>query len=411
MALFAHRISHCSPVMANVGIDPSALDDQDDTKEEGSPVLRDLFWDKAVVFLSSAIVALTAVDILTELLRGGSDIVCFLPAELNVSDGQEEFANSYCGRSVPDTQYLPIFVLIHGVLIATWHYIWRSSFSRELSLFLSFAKDLSKYWEEGSGSYPIKNLLIVSKMESEFSTFNKRELFTYYQLKLIAQLLTALVSLFVTAFLFTEFDIEFTCPRDGVEMLSWPFPGHVVTCIFTSLRLFALVRVFDLLLLVFIVLVLVWGLLWSVWRHPNELGYKNIALFSFATGLDPAFFVPRPMFLNMADLCRGIFSRRILQELKLRFLIPRITTDLQFLLMLLYRSESSLAYSFKEGQVLAEQKALVNIEHQVLSSEDFSETGTYSTCTCCQCVYSEVYSYVQMNNTMNWKGNSLIRSR
>lgn len=361
------------------GVDPSALDDESETCREDGPPLRDFFWDKVVLFLSSAIVALTAVDILTELLRGGSSIVCYVPAEFNVSDGQEAFTNSFCAQSVPDTQYLPIFVLIHGILIAAWHYIWRSSFSADLSLFLSLAGELNKLDDETTGSYPLRNLSIISKLESEFNPYSRRQIFTYYQFKLLAQLVIALISLLSTAFVFTEFDVNFTCPQQGTDMATWPFPGQVVNCIFVSLRLFALVRVFDILLLVFIILALVWGLMWTLWRHPDQLGYRNVALFSFTTGLHSSFFVPRPMLLNPAAFCRGFFSRRILQELRLRFLTPSIATDLDFLLLTLYRTESSLAHSFKEGQVLMEYKALVDVDQQIVLYKNYSEAGSYST--------------------------------
>lgn len=361
----------------SAGVDPSSLDEEgegEEASQEGGG-LRDLFWDKVVLFLASAIVALTAVDILTELLRGGSNIACYLPAELDLSEGQESFTNSFCAQSVPDTQYLPIFVLIHGLLIPICHYIWKSNFSDQLNLFFNIASELSKLNDQATGSYPPRNLVIVKKLESKFSTYGKRVIFTWYQLKLCAQLLIALVSLFTTAFVFTEFDVDFLCPKNGSDNSSWPFPGEQVTCIFTSLRLFALVRVFDILLLVLIVLVLVWGLVWSVWRHPYELGYKNVALFSFNTGLQGSFFVPRPMLLNPASFCRGICSRRVLKEVELRFLTPRVSTDLEFLLLLLFRSESSLAHSFREGQVLAHYKTLVDMDRQVVLYKNYSEEG------------------------------------
>lgn len=360
------------------GVDSSALDDDGEgvKEEENSSALQELFWDKVVLFLSSAIVALTAVDILTELLRGGSDIVCYLPEELNVSEGQETFTNSFCAQSLPDTQYLPIFVLIHGVLIALWHYIWKSSFRGQLSLFFSLANELSRLSDATTGDYPSRNLTIIKKLERKFSTYSRREIFSWYQLKLLSQFVTALVSLFLTAFIFTEFDVHFPCPRQGADTMTWPFPGHLVNCIFTSLRLFALVRVFDILLLVFILLILIWGLLWSVWRHPDELGYKNVALFSFTTGMQPSFFVPHPMLRNSIAFCRIFCSRRLLKEFKLRFLTPHIRNDLEFLLLLLYRTESSLAHSFKEGQVIAEYRALVSLDHQIILNKDFSEQGT-----------------------------------
>lgn len=87
------------------GVNPQDLDDTGGEEEETelSYALKELFWDKIVVFLTTAIIGLSAVDILTELLRGGSGIVCFVPDELNLTEGQEDYVNSYCAQSVPDT--------------------------------------------------------------------------------------------------------------------------------------------------------------------------------------------------------------------------------------------------------------------------------------------------------------------
>lgn len=74
------------------GVNPQDLDDTGGEEEETelSYALKELFWDKIVIFLTTAIIGLSAVDILTELLRGGSGIVCFVPDELNLTEGQED---------------------------------------------------------------------------------------------------------------------------------------------------------------------------------------------------------------------------------------------------------------------------------------------------------------------------------
>lgn len=344
------------------GIDPQDLDDADkgdQEKETEFPyALKELFWDKIVIFLTSAIVALTAVDILTELLRGGSGVVCFVSDELNLTEGQGEYVNSYCAQSVPDTQYLPIFVLVHGVLIATWHYLWKSSFTSHFDFFFSLAKTLTRLSDETTGEYPHKNLNIIKKLEIEFSTFDRSRILWWYRAKLGAQLLTAIASMLSAFLIFTDFDVNFFCPRIGTDNQHWPIPGERINCIFTSLRLFSLVRVADIFLLSLIILAVLWGLIWSISRHTVELGYKNVALFFFTAGISPEYFIPKPMFHHIQGFFRNVCSKRIGQEVVLRFFSPRIKTDLDFLLMMLYRTDSGLGHSFKEGQVHQERKRL-----------------------------------------------------
>lgn len=340
------------------GVNPQDLDDTGGEEEETelSYALKELFWDKIVVFLTTAIIGLSAVDILTELLRGGSGIVCFVPDELNLTEGQEDYVDSYCAQSVPDTQYLPIFVLVQGVLVASWHYLWKSSFTSHFDYFFSLAKTLTRLSDETTGEYPRKNLNIIKKLEIEFSTFSPSKILRWYQAKLGAQLITAVVSMLFLFLVFTNFDVNFNCPR--IENQYWPIPGEKINCIFTSLRLFSLVRVADAFLLVLVILAVLWGFIWSISRHTTELGCTNVALFSYTTGISPEYFLPKPMFSHIRGFFANICSARIGQEIVLRFFSPRIKTDLDFLLMMLYRTDSGLGHSFKEGQIYTSYKRL-----------------------------------------------------
>ncbi len=154
---------------ASSSTNPKNLDDSSNADEDedtlGGETTREFFWDKLVLFVSTAIVALTAVDILTELLRGGDGVVCFVPEELNASDSQEDFIQSFCSQSIPDTQYLPIFVLIHGVLIGAAHFVWKSSFGSHFNYFFSLARNLARLREENTGDYPFQNFAIIKKLQ------------------------------------------------------------------------------------------------------------------------------------------------------------------------------------------------------------------------------------------------------
>lgn len=353
------------------GVNPQQLDENSEGEEDNGvkdqSALKDVFWDRIVVFLTAAIIALTALDILTELLRGGSQVACFIPDSLNVTDGQETYINNFCAQSVPDTQYLPIFILTHGILIAAWHYIWRSSCASHFNYFFSLASQLIRLSDDPQGFYPQKNLIIISKLAYEFRTYKRSRILRWYQLKLLAQILTSVASLLLSFLVFTDFEVNFNCPRDLISAgRSWPIPEVQVQCIFTSLRLFSLLQVVDVLLLSFIVVALLGALLWSIWRHPNELGPENVAQFSFTSSISPSYYVPRPMLHNAKSFCRRFCSKQIFHELTQRFLVPRLTTDLDFLLMMLYRTDSGLGHTFREGQVYEEYKQLTDTDLQEL---------------------------------------------
>lgn len=352
--------------------DPKELDEENEPPDEISA--GELFWDKLILFLATLIAALTAVDILTELLRGGTAAVCFVPAELNASESDETFIQNFCSRSVPDTQYLPIFVLIHGILIGAVHYVWKSSFSSRFHYFFSLAKTLVRVRDEKTGLFLPHNVNIVRKLQVEFSAYNHRVVFTWYQIKLAIQVIVVVVSLLVSFFIFDNFDVEFECPHRDLETSIWPYPGQTVDCIFTSLRLFWLVRVVDITLLLLIFICLVWGLLWSVLRHPNELSAKDAALFSFTTGLDSLYYVSKSPFQNISGFK---FS-----EIKSRFFVPRISTDLDFFHMLLYRTDSGLAHSFWEGEVEIEKGALRELDQQLFFAYDVVDEGEVCACAC-----------------------------
>ena len=357
------------------GTNPQKLDDNNEeedgaVEEINQGALKDVFWDRLVVFLTTAIIGLTALDILTELLRGGSEVVCFLPDDLNLTEGQEAYINNYCVRSIPDTQYFPIFILVHGVLIAAWHYIWRASSASHFDYFLSLANQLIRLSDDPQGFYPPKNRVIVSKLVSEFCTYKRSRILRWYQVKVIVQILTVVASLLLSFLVFTDFNVDFKCPRDLESEDStkyWPLPETQIQCIFTSLRLFSLLQVIDVLLLVLIFSSLLGALFWSIWRHPMELGPESVAQFSFTSTIASSYYVPKPMLHNFKSFLRRVCSKRVFRELSLRFFVPRLRTDLDFLLMMLYRTDSGLGHAFKEGQVYEEYSRLSDADFQSLS--------------------------------------------
>lgn len=344
---------------------PGDLDEDSPTGAELTNSPREFFWDRIVLFLSSAILGLTALDIVTELLRGGSAVVCFPSEDLNLSDAQGLYVNTFCAQSLPATQYFPIFVFVHGALIAVCHHFWKSSHRVQLDYFFALAAELSRLPDEETGDYPAKNYTIIKKLESEFSTYSRKGLMQTYRLKLALQVLVGAASLIATSVVFTEFDVSFYCPSRNVDTDPfWPLKGTTVQCIFSSLRLFYLVHIADILLLVLILLVALCGLAWTFLRQPDELGYGDVARFSLEAGVGPQYFLPKPW---IAGIFKDLRTSGIVETIKSRFLSPCMESDLDFLLILLYRSDGGLGHAFREGQVHRELQRLVESDLQLLN--------------------------------------------
>ena len=291
--------------------------------------------------------------------------MCFPPGDLNLTDAQGQYVNTFCAQSLPATQYFPIFVFIHGALIALCHHFWKTSNRVQLDYFFTLAGDMSRLPDEDTGDYPQKNYTIIKKLESELSTYNRKGLLQTYRLKLSLQAFIAIASLVATSVVFTEFDVSFYCPSKGVDASPfWPLNGTKVHCIFSSLRLFYLVHIADILLPLLILLVALCGLGWTAIRHTAELGYKDVARFSLESGAGPQYFLPKPW---IASFFKDLRAEGVSETVRARFLSPRMESDLDILLVLLYRSDGGLGHAFKEGQIHRELQRLVESDIQMLN--------------------------------------------
>ena len=364
--------------------DPKDLIEEEES--ETTLVSHELFWDKAVLFLATVITALTAVDFLSEIFRGESGAVCFVPEELNATESQDRFVQNFCSRNIRKIQYLPIFVLIHGFLIGAFHFVWKSSFSNQFSYFFTHAKFLCPFKDEETGEYPYKNVVIIKKLQQKFAVYNRYRVLGWYRVKLVVQLLIAVVSVITSSTYFAEnFDMEFTCPPAG-KTGAWPYENTTVNCISTSVQLFWLIRLVDFILLILVIGMLLWGIFWmTLWPHPKELNSKQAALFAFTTSVDNSFYVSKSTlhylgvtlanaFKWLADKFRKMFQNSSQNDIVLSF-VPRISTDLHFFLLLLYRTDSSLGHTFYEGQVYLEYKALTELDQWLIKSVQISKQG------------------------------------
>ncbi len=318
---------------------------------------REFFWDSVVLFVVSAILGLAAVDVITEFIRGGS-VACY-QENADLSDSQESYINSFCSGSLPVSAYLPMFIVVHGVLIAVPHYLWLNHYGGSFDFFFQLVSTLTRVREADTGEYAQENQIAIQQLQDAFTKYSRNTIFISYVIKLIVQFVWTLIGLvFATAY-FTDFDTTFDCPEDPRTDRYWPLNDTIV-CVFDSLRLFRVMWGAEITLLLLVIGGLFIALLWCASTHVAELGSKDCAQFSFSSGLSPVYYVPWIRF-------PPCFKRFFTSFPALACSGPRIRTDLDFLVTRLYRTDSGLGYVFKEMQILKRLKELIDIDQKKLS--------------------------------------------
>ena len=362
--------------------DPSQVTG-DDSREEGTLKPRDFFWDSAILYIVSVILALSVVDAVSEYIKGSS-VVCDVRENDPTST---EYINSYCTKSLPITELLPAFVFMHGLIIAIPHYLWLATFSGQFDYFFSVVSNLDRQRDEYTGQYSERSSNLVHQLEQSFTTYGRNTIYYLYICKLTLQFVFVLGSLVLAVFYFTDFEVVFQCPRDNGTVSDdpfWPLERQV-TCIFTSLKLLFWVRVADIVLICLLLLSLLWGLGWSFAGHPVELGAKSVAEFSFNSGINSRFYVaPFSRFSQCNKCLAALFS-----WLPWRFRSPGVMTDLDFMLLKLYRTNAGLGSVFKEIQVELELKRLKEREQETLTlhRNKIGQTIIRFVCVCMLCNY------------------------
>ena len=306
---------------------------------------REFFWDSIVLYVVSSIIALASVETITEFIRG-SQVRCLITNETE-NRVQSDYVNNLCSTSLPPSQYFPVFIVVHAILMGVPHYLWLNQYGANFDYFFRLAPTLDRLREESSGEYSKKNSLILEQLEMAF--VERKWIFRNYVLKLLMQWLFSVVGLAGIIFGFTDFTVTFACPRSLAETLDpfWPVPEKQAICAFTSLQIISLVRIADIILVSLVVLGLTWSLIWCFIPHPAALGSDAIAKFSFYSSLRPE---------QYHQHCSRYFT-----------FYPRIHTDLDFMMMRLFRTDGGLGAVMKSVQISKKIKELNDAESQRLN--------------------------------------------
>ena len=394
----AHGYTHAHPrpntpidgAMAGIGVpDAKELEGRKDG-ENGPPFQsRDFFWDSVTLFVVGAILALSALDFITEYVRG-SAVQCFFnsSAAPDSFENVGEYVNEKCAGSLPPAEYLPAFIAVHAILILAPHYIWLNIFGASIDSFFHLVSGLVRTREPTTGDYPESNY-VISKQLDVFSsgTHRSNSMYRLYLLKLFGQIVISVGGFVLVVGFFRDFNETFTCPEDREERLSdsWPLTGETVTCVFTSLRLLHKIWLIYLILLSTAILCLLVAFIWLVGNHASELSLDKVASFSFQTSLPFHHFTPPITLLTnrggLSQTAHSILSYFFPPSFK-RDNSYYIHSDYDFLLVKLFRTDGGLAQVLREVHLLRLLKDMNSVElarikshNTVIEFEDENKKG------------------------------------
>ena len=323
-------------------------------------VQRELFWDKLTTFITSVLFGLATLNLFTQLLPRDSGIACDFSGqpEDNISEATVDFILGLCSRQLAPFNFLPVVIIVQGVLIAGPHFVWKSTFTSQFDYFFSTVSSLVLQKNIRSGHYPYENRIIIQQLEASFTTYNTSNILLWYRIKLFLQFGIALIIeiISISVPLSTISIDTFDCTLSGNAMLT--IGTSTIKCILVTSRLFVLIWACDVTLIMLTVFLLLWGIIWSLFRHPSQLGHKDVASFSFNSGILARYALPKPLFTSQGQSI----------DLKSRFFHPRIQNDLDFMLIFLFKANDGIGNVFKQGLVEIEMDRLYDIELQLQDS-------------------------------------------
>ena len=339
--------------LSNAVPDAKALEGRKDGENRPSFQSRDFFLDSVTIFVVGAILALSAIDVVSEFIRR-SRVQCFFDRSA-VNDSFEnvgEYVNEKCAASLPPTEYLPAFISVHAILILAPHYIWQNVFGANLDYFSHLVSGLSRTRDPNTGDYPENNYVISRQLDALTSGAHRSNyMYKFCLVKLFIQFLFAVGGLVLVVVGFRDFNDSFTCPGDMEDTLrdDWPLTGERVKCVFTSLRLLQKVWFVYLILLVAALICITLSFLILLFTdHTKELGLEKVSELFFQTSLQFEHYTPH---LTWGEK----LSHAFLALLCKRFAdssVYRIQTDYDFLLVKLFRTDGGLAQVLREVHLL-----------------------------------------------------------
>ena len=302
---------------------------------------RQFFWDILLTLDVLVIFSLAIADLVIEFLRG-ADIACFA---VNSTTSATEISH-FCAAHVPSGVYFSYFVVFHGFILISAHYLWHFHCKGCCTLFFKVVSSLHRKKDE-NGRYSSTNTDVVKEMEEIFSG---RRIFHSYIIKIFVQLFWIIAGFcFSLAYFHQEFGPLFNCTDTLDPIFEIDFN---VICTVGYFNLLETLWIAELVLLSLAGLLLLWAIMWCFTAHHEELGAVNNAKFLYHYGLSSKFYAPNAhLAYSCNSFLRNLFCTATLFK-NCKCNESHIATSLDFLLMTLYHTDCGLGYTFKKSQIL-----------------------------------------------------------
>lgn len=207
------------------------------------------------------------------------------------------------------------------------HLFWKNRFAGDFNSFTATVLKIDRLHNYNFGEFSRSSYDLLQHLENEFDKSHVRN---GYLAKLILQISICIFSIIISPIVFENYSFSFDCDI-SIPLSHDPANGHLngtIPCVYTNLRMLSIVRYIDYILIGAALVLLLCGLLWYFKRHTKELGFEEVANFTFESFLPPSGYV----FPSLS--CKTLFK-------------PCIQCDLDFFTMKLFREDPHHGYVFR----------------------------------------------------------------
>ena len=335
------------------GLDPQRFEGKQ--KENAAIQLsRDLFLDSltfAITAITIGFPALSWVYSYVSLIKVTPTIRCFPPDNLSltVSTADLEYFCQY--NQTLHAAFFPVVIAFLAFWIAVPHFIWRNYHTGKFDLFISLVSKMKRTYKKSFTESKDENDIITQQLVDIFSGDN-RMFISYLSVKIIQATVAVLTCLLVliiyhtylsslrSVFTFTSNVPTFNCDVNQYDALVKVSSQNIqVPCIENFSRSTAFILFVDFILLLIVFLVSILGIVWNFLDHPKHLEHDQAAKFSYHTGM--SIYCYKSKHVNLWQCT---------------------VSDLDFLIVLLHRTDCSLAELLWEVRTLSKIKLITNAD-------------------------------------------------
>ena len=361
-----------------------------DQKSETQICRLDFVWDRAVIALMVIAGALAAVERFEEVISE-TVLRCYVS---NVDRDQAAYINQFCYKYLPKAVYFPYLVLIRGLLVIAMHYLWVLICEGDFRFFFAAVHKLDQFRNPKTGKFDDNSVQLVQKVVGRFSRRYKR--MTLYIIKLILQFI-AVSGSFACGIWFNLYDYDtsvytFECPpsfTNSTRPRHWPLQT-TVDCAYNSPLTSPITQWVDTVIFVLVIIFIVTGCFFVSFQHPRG---ENVAQFVFESPFLPEHYVSLTQYFHSLCGCSKPKGKGCCKKLRHCCICPpcwtsRIRNDLDFLIMILFRSNTGQGRLFRDIQIQNELDKLTKM-HTI----DLLQSQPPQTCDLEEEIYSKIVEY------------------